>query len=437
MRVSIKVKNPGFLAVTIPPNRVLLTAIKSVPGRQWDDDEQNWTIPDTPVIREFLRNALMRTGHCTSPLVFPPEDFHEIPPDIPPEQFERMEATLGTAANPVPTANPGPAVTPRTATVSRENSAMERYKNTLSAMHYSPRTCETYLSWFARFLKAAGGNAPAQPDEEQINRFVSSLAVDDNVSSSTQNQALAAILFYYKRVLGIPTDQLDRIIRAKKRKRLPVVMSRDEVKAVLACMSGAKCLAARLMYGTGLRLMECMTLRVQDIDFDRSEILVRGGKGDKDRVTMLPQMLKPALRDQLEHVKAIHARDLADGWGTVPLPGALERKYPNGSSDWIWQWVFPQTHRWKDPKTGKQGRHHMDESLMQRAVHEAVIKAGITKHASCHTFRHSFATHLIENGYDIRTVQELLGHTDVKTTMIYTHVLNKGPGGIRSPLDVL
>ena len=403
MRVSIKVKNPGFLAVTIPPNRVLLTAIKSVPGRQWDDDEQNWTIPDTPVIREFLRNALMRTGHCTSPLVFPPEDFHEIPPDIPPEQFERMEATLGTAANPVPTANPGPAVTPRTATVSRENSAMERYKNTLSAMHYSPRTCETYLSWFARFLKAAGGNAPAQPDEEQINRFVSSLAVDDNVSSSTQNQALAAILFYYKRVLGIPTDQLDRIIRAKKGKRLPVVMSRDEVKAVLACMSGAKCLAARLMYGTGLRLMECMTLRVQDIDFDRSEILVRGGKGDKDRVTMLPQMLKPALRDQLEHVKAIHhATLLTDG---VPsrfrahlnaIPQRIVRLIWNGSSP--------------DAPLKDQNRKQDDT---HGRTHAAPFKKPSSAESPTRVLPHLpplFATHLIENGYDIRTVQELWPH---------------------------
>lgn len=404
MNVSIKAKNPGLLAITIPYNRVLIEAIRSVPGRQWESAEKIWTVPDTPAIRKCLRNALIQSGQCPHEPAFPPE-----PCQHPPAQ----------------------------AGESGISGAIEQYTNTLKAFHYSDRTRETYLSWFVRFITASGEKNLTRPDEDKINQFVSSLAVDGNVSASTQNQALAAILFYYRRVLGIPTDQLENIIRAKKGHRLPVVLSRDEVKAVLSGLTGTKRLAARIMYGTGLRLMECLTLRVQDIDFDRSEILVRAGKGDKDRVTMLPQILKGPLREHLEEVQSIHKQDLADGWGRVSLPGALERKYPNGSSDWIWQWVFPQRHRWKNPKTGEEGRHHMDESLMQRAVHEAVLKAGLTKHASCHTFRHSFATHLIENGYDIRTVQELLGHSDVKTTMIYTHVLNKGPGGIRSPLDVL
>ena len=274
-------------------------------------------------------------------------------------------------------------------------------------------------------------------DEKEINAFLSRLAVDGKVSSSTQNQALAALLFLYRQVLGVPVGELGQVIRAKKPIRLPVVMSRDEVRAVLAKLESDKYLAAKLMYGTGLRLMECLMLRVQDIDFERSEILVRNGKGAKDRVTMLPETLKEPLKEQLARVKGIHEKDLAEGWGAVPMPDALDRKYPNGATEWPWQYVFPQERRWTNAQTGRQGRHHMDESLMQRAVHTAVLRAGITKRASCHTFRHSFATHLIESGYDIRTVQELLGHSDVKTTMIYTHVLNRGPSGVRSPVDGL
>lgn len=391
----------------MPHNLNLIRAIQSVPGRQWEAAENIWTVPDTPFTRERLRSALIQSGLCSHVPPFPADTMQNAP-----VQTGESDA-------------PG------------VHDAIEQYSSTLRAFHYSDRTRETYLSWFVRYITACGVKNLARPDEEQINRFISGLAVNGNVSASTQNQALAAILFYYRRVLGVPTDKLDHIIRAKKGHRLPVVMSRDEVKAVLSRLTGTKRLAARIMYGTGLRLMECMQLRVQDIDFDRSEILVRAGKGDKDRVTMLPQSLKEPLREHLKEVQSLHEQDLAEGCGRVPLPGALERKYPNGSSDWTWQWVFPQRHRWKNPKTGEEGRYHMDESLMQRAVHEAVLKAGLTKHASCHTFRHSFATHLIENGYDIRTVQELLGHSDVKTTMIYTHVLNKGPGGIRSPLDVL
>jgi integron integrase len=274
-------------------------------------------------------------------------------------------------------------------------------------------------------------------DEKEINAFLSRLAVDGKVSSSTQNQALAALLFLYRQVLGVPVGELGQVIRAKKPIRLPVVMSRDEVRAVLAKLEGEKRLAAKLMYGTGLRLMECLMLRVQDIDFERSEILVRNGKGAKDRVTMLPETLKEPLKEQLARVKGIHEKDLSEGWGAVPMPDALDRKYPNGATEWPWQYIFPQERRWTNAQTGRQGRHHMDESLMQRAVHTAVLKAGISKRVSCHTFRHSFATHLVESGYDIRTVQELLGHSDVKTTMIYTHVLNRGPSGVRSPVDGL
>jgi integron integrase len=230
---------------------------------------------------------------------------------------------------------------------------------------------------------------------------------------------------------------LGEVIRARRPTRLPVVMTREEVKAVLANLTGDKRLAASLMYGAGLRLMECLRLRVQDIDFSRNEILVRDGKGAKDRITMLPESLKASLQEHLKKVKATHERDLAGGWGRVPTPDALDRKYPGAAREWRWQWVFPQENRWTNPNTQEQGRHHVDESLVQRAVREAVAKAGLTKRATCHTFRHSFATHLLEAGYDIRTVQELLGHADVKTTMVYTHVLNRGPAGVRSPVDGL
>jgi len=314
---------------------------------------------------------------------------------------------------------------------------MDQLRQALCSRHYSRRTEQTYCQWVKRFIHFHKLRHPSEMAEPEINLYLTHLAVKEKVSASTQNQALAALLFLYRHVLGREVGDLGELIRARKPKRLPVVMTRDEVKAVLANLAGDKWLMASLMYGAGLRLMECLRLRVQDIDFGRSEILVRDGKGAKDRITMLPESLKKPLQDHLRKVKPIHQRDLADGWGRVQMPDALDRKYPNAPTDWPWQWVFPQENRWKKTKTDEEGRHHIDESLVQKAVREAVAKAGLTKRATSHTFRHSFATHLLEGGYDIRTVQELLGHSDVKTTMIYTHVLNRGPAGVRSPVDGL
>jgi len=313
----------------------------------------------------------------------------------------------------------------------------DRLREALRTRHYSRRTEQAYCHWIKRFILFNNVRHPQEMAEPEINAFLTHLAMKEKVSASTQNQALSALLFLYRHVIGREVGDLGNVIRARKPKRLPVVMTRDEVKAVLANLSGDKQLMASLMYGAGLRLMECLRLRVQDIDFARNEIIIRDGKGAKDRITMLPESLKVLLQDHLTRVKAIHAKDLADGWGRVQLPEALDRKYPNAPTEWRWQWVFPQENRWKNSKTGEEGRHHIDESLLQKAVKDAVVRAGLTKRATCHTFRHSFATHLLEGGYDIRTVQELLGHQDVKTTMIYTHVLNRGPAAVRSPIDAL
>ncbi len=314
---------------------------------------------------------------------------------------------------------------------------LDQMREALRSRHYSRRTEQTYCLWVRRFIFFHKLRHPSEMAEPEINAFLTHLAVREKVSASTQNQALSALLFLYRHVLGREIGELGEVIRARRPHHIPVVMTRDEVRAVLAHLTGDKWLMASLMYGAGLRLMECLRLRVQDIDFARNEITVRDGKGAKDRMTMLPESLKKPLQDHLRKVKATQERDLAEGWGRVQLPHALDRKYPNAPADWRWQWVFPQENRWRNHRTREEGRHHTDESLIQKAVKDAVTKAGLTKRATCHTFRHSFATHLLEGGYDIRTVQELLGHNDVKTTMIYTHVLNRGPSGVRSPVDGL
>lgn len=310
-------------------------------------------------------------------------------------------------------------------------------REALRSRHYSKRTEETYIVWIKRFIFFHQVRHPAEMAEAEVNQFLTHLAVKEKVSSSTQNQALSALLFLYRYVIERPIGDLGNVIRARKSKRLPVVLTREEVRAALNQLHGAQRLIAVLMYGSGMRLMECLRLRVKDVDFAAGEIMIREGKGDKDRHTMLPERLRPAMEKQLARVKQIHARDLADGFGRVALPFALDRKYPNASSEWGWQYVFPQAKRWVNPKTKEQGRHHVDESIVQKAIKGAVREAGIAKPATSHTLRHSFATHLLEDGYDIRTIQELLGHKHVETTMIYTHVLNRGGKGVRSPADAL
>ena len=315
---------------------------------------------------------------------------------------------------------------------------MDCVRDALRAKHYSYRTEQSYCSWIRRYIFFHKMKHPLEMGEREINLFLTDLAVRGKVSASTQTQALAALLFLYREVLGREIGDLGEVVRARKPKRLPVVLTPKEVKAVLDKLGGQKRLMAGLLYGSGLRLMECLRLRVKDLDFERGEITVRQGKGGKDRVTVLPAALRRPLSKHLESsVRELFEKDRAGGLPGVQLPDALDRKYPNAGKEWGWQWVFPAPGPSKDPRTGIVRRHHLHETLLQRAVHAASRQAGIPKPVTCHTFRHSFATRLLETGYDIRTVQELLGHNDVSTTMIYTHVLNRGGRGVVSPADDL
>jgi integron integrase len=312
---------------------------------------------------------------------------------------------------------------------------LDRVRDVTRLKHYSLRTERTYCDWIERFIRFHGMRHPAEMAEPEVGEFLTDLARVGNVSASTQNQALSALLFLYKEVLKQEIGWLKQVERAKKPARLPVVLSRDEVHKIFAHLHATARLMAGLLYGSGLRLMECVRLRVKDVDFAYARITVRDTKGGRDRVTMLPVNLAAPLQRHLQKVKAQHEQDLADGFGEVWLPDALARKYPNAAREWSWQFVFPSSRISVDPRSQAKRRHHINESALQQAVKKAVRAARLTKPASCHTFRHSFATHLLENGYDIRTVQDLLGHKDVSTTMIYTHVLNKPGIGVKSPLD--
>ncbi len=382
-------------------NETMLDAVRSVPGRIWNQEKRLWLIPYNKTAASQLLNNIYTTG------LYNVDEKSEYTPDC--QSKPQSEKYI--------------------------DYQIRKINEALTARHYSEHTKTSYKKWVEDFLVVNQGKENI--GEREINDYLKNLALKKNISASTQNQALAALLFYFRFILNTPVTELGSVIRAKKSERIPVVFSRDEVSRVIGNLYGQKKLIAKLLYGTGMRLNEALSLRVLDIDFDQNEIIVRHGKGDKDRHVMIPQKLVSDLKAHIEKVRELHIKDLADGWGTTPMPGALAGKYPAGSKEFKWQWLFPQKNRWKNLETGEEGRWHLDESLMQRAVKQAILEAGINKNASCHTFRHSFATHLLEIGYDIRTIQELLGHSDVSTTMIYTHVLNRGAGGVVSPLDRL
>jgi len=321
------------------------------------------------------------------------------------------------------------------ASVGHKPKLLEQVRNIIRRKHYSIRTEQAYVDWIKRFIIYHNKCHPAEMEEEEVAQFLTHLARDLNVAASTQNQALSALLFLYKEVLKQEIGWLEKVERVRRPAKLPVVLTRSEVKEIFAHLHGTPKLMAGLLYGSGLRLMECVRLRVKDIDFALAQITVRDAKGGKDRVTMLPLNLSEPLRRHLLRMKAQHEQDLEDGFGTVHLPFALGRKFPNAAREWAWQYVFPSSRIAVDPRSSKRQRHHLAEGILQSALKKAVDASGIVKRANCHSLRHSFATHLLTKGYDIRTVQELLGHKDVSTTMIYTHVLNKPGLGVKSPID--
>ena len=320
---------------------------------------------------------------------------------------------------------------------SQKPKLLDQMRQTIRRKGYSHRTEQAYTQWVRRFILYHHKRHPAEMGPAEIEAFLTHLAADLEVAASTQNQALQAILFLYREVLQQPIAEHLNYLYAKRPQRLPTVLTREEAQRILAALEGTPKLVAQLLYGSGLRLLEALRLRVKDLDFAQHQIIVRDGKGFKDRVTVLPESLVPALQEHLARVKLLHETDLAEGFGSVYLPYALERKYPHAHREWGWQYAFPAPRRSADPRTGIIRRHHLSEGVIQRAVRRAARLAQISKHVTPHTFRHSFATHLLEAGYDIRTVQELLGHKDVKTTMIYTHVMQRGPYAVRSPLDQL
>lgn len=314
---------------------------------------------------------------------------------------------------------------------------LQALQSNLRLRHLSRRTEAAYVYWTKRFIRFSGLRHPAELGVADVRRFLSHLAVERHLSASTQQQALSALLFLYRHVVGRGLEELGRLPRGRAPTTLPVVLTVAEVGEVLGFLGGTHRLVGLLLYGSGLRLLECLSLRVKDVDLERRELLVRRGKAGKDRVTVLPESAREGLAEQLRRAKLLHERDVAAGAGWVELPGGLDAKYPRAARSWPWQWVFPARRAYRDPATGRMQRHHLHESVIQRAMAEAVRASGIGKRASCHTLRHSFATHLLQTGYDIRTVQELLGHRDVATTMVYTHVLNRGGQGVRSPADRL
>jgi integron integrase len=408
--IRIRPGEAGRLIVLLPYTPERVAKIKTVVGRRWDQQERHWTVPHTEAALAHLL------------ALFADEPF-EIEPSLRP---------VGVPGNWEPPLEPE-----TRHTVAAMSQLLDQVRQAIRTRHYSYRTEKAYVGWIRRFILFHDQRDPTEMGASEVSRFLTSLAVDRRVASSTQNQALAALLFLYKDVLGRDPGWLDDVVHAKRPQRLPVALARQEVHDLLAALDGISWIMGMFLYGAGLRLMECLRLRVKDVDFGRGEVLVREGKGDKDRVTMLPSAVVPRLNAHLERVRTLHAADLAAGFGRVALPDALARKYPHADREWGWQWVFPASTISADPRTGERRRHHLHESVPQRAIREARRRVGIAKPVGPHTLRHCFATHLLEAGYDIRTVQELLGHSDVRTTMIYTHVLNRGGRGVQSPADRL
>lgn len=400
MTICIKPFNEKYFSVQFPNgfDQKMLNVARSIPNRKWNNEKKLWLIPNTKEASQMFLKNLYELGSFNFPIFKNPA-----PADNPPEETE-------------------------------EQKEIRKLTDALKTKHYSRHTIESYTKWIKEFLTAYK-NYSEKLGQIQINEFLTNLAVKENVSASTQNQALAALLFYFRFVKHEDAENLVNVIHAKHKKRAPVVLSREEIKLIINNLEGYKKLAAELLYGTGMRLNEVLALRILDIDFERNEITIRYGKGGKDRRVMLPKILIPKLKAHIAQVKLVHEKDLADGYGRVQLREGMTKRSSQTAFEFRWQWLFPQKNRWINQKTGEQGRHHVDESILQKAVKKALHDAGITKNASCHTFRHSFATHLLENGYDIRTVQELLGHSDIRTTMIYTHVLSKGAKEVESPLD--
>lgn len=396
MTIIIKSHNNRNLSLSLMNgfNQRVLNAIRNIEGRWWDNERKIWLIPDTKKTVEELLDNLYKT-----------EEFnYEVPVYHVSSDAEFTED-------------------------------LTKLKTFLITKHYSNHTIERYRYWVLMFLRRY--REIGHKGQKEINDFLTELAIKKHVSPSTQNQALAALLFYFRFVKNENPTELENVIHAKLKRRAPVVLTKEEVRTVINHLEGSKKLAVELLYGTGMRLNEVLTLRILDVDFERNEITIRYGKGAKDRRVMIPLCLVTELKKHIEKVRMIHQRDIQDGWGEVQMRDGLKSRSPSLAKEFRWQWLFPQKNRWINKETGEQGRHHMDESLLQRAVKEAVREAGIMKNASCHTLRHSFATHLLENGYDIRTVQELLGHSDIRTTMIYTHVLPAGVKEVKSPLDGL
>lgn len=408
--IQIKPGAAGRLIVLVPYSTERVAKIKTVAGRRWHQGERCWTVPRTDGMLAHLL-----TLFAGEPV--------EMDPSLRPV---KVSGTSQASSEPV-----------SNRAMATNVKLLDQVRLAVRTRHYSHRTEKTYVGWIRRFLLFHRHRDPVAMGEEDVVHFLSSLASDRRVSASTQNQALNAILFLFRDVLGNEIGYVDGVVRAKRPKRLPVVLAKEEVRLILARLHGTEWIMTMLLYGAGLRLMECLRLRVKDIDFTRNEIRVLSGKGDKDRVTMLPASVREPLRRHLERVKAQHEADIRNGYDGVSLPNALARKYANAAKEWGWQWVFPALKLYHDRQSGEHKRHHLHESVLQRAVKEAVRETGISKAASCHTFRHSFATHLLEDRYDIRTIQELLGHKDVSTTMIYTHVLNRGAHGVDSPADRL